>query len=399
MLLVIGLLNAAGEGKVSPPVQEMTQSGLGGHGPEWKDLSVYSRSRTPAQLRDALANTYLPYCPGVAEAVLSAGALRLPHGGDGGLTIPLAENGTAPAKPPRYWRTRAELPPAAAGMPLAGLRIALDPGHIGGDYAAIEQRSWSVERAGPLICEGDLTLLLARHLKPRLEALGAAVTLVRTGREPLTDATPEQFAGHPRVLATPPAGRAQVAERLAYVTAEIRARARRVNEVIRPDIALCLHLNAAAWADPAAPALVPENHAHVIINGAYLPDELAREDVRLAMWRRLLSGVYEEERALGLALAHAVEAQTGLPPFTYTGRNAVQVGGNPYLWARNLLANRLYRCPTLFLELYVANSVPVYPRLKAVLQAEAAGEPLPEGNLIDEYADAVVAGLVRYYSR
>ena len=42
--------------------------------------------------------------------------------------------------PPRYWRSARELPsaPDLSGKPLSGLRIAVDPGHIGGEWSRME---------------------------------------------------------------------------------------------------------------------------------------------------------------------------------------------------------------------------------------------------------------------
>src|SRR5690606_18145787 len=87
---------------------------------------------------------------------------------------------------PRYWRTAEELPPAPppAG-PLSGLRVAIDPGHIGGVWAEMEERSFRIDDRPPLR-EGDLTLRTARILKPMLEDLGADVHLVRRSAAPVT---------------------------------------------------------------------------------------------------------------------------------------------------------------------------------------------------------------------
>src|SRR5690606_18054715 len=116
--------------------------------------------------------------------------------------------------------------------------------------------------------EGDMTLLVARLLIPRLEALGATVTLVREEAEPVTEVRPEMLREE--------AGSSgdggditKLAERLFYRTAEIRARAERGNVSIRPDLVLCLHFNADAWGNPDSPTLVPSNHFHMILNGGY----------------------------------------------------------------------------------------------------------------------------------
>ncbi len=150
-----------------------------------------------------------------------------------------------------------------------------------------------------------------------------------------------------------------------FTRADIRARGVKVNDTLRPDLVLCLHFNAEAWGDPAKPALVDHNHLHVLVNGCYEPDEIAKDDVRFEMLRKLLDRSGAEELAAAQPIAAALAAATGLPPYQYTGPNAVRVDGSPYIWARNLLANRIYTCPVVYIEPYVMNSPEVFARVQA----------------------------------
>jgi len=113
---------------------------------------------------------------------------------------------------------------------------------------------------------------------------------------------------------------------------------------------LCLHFNAEPWGDPQHPMLVRKNHLHLLVNGAYLPPELELDDERFEMLQKLLSGAYPEELALAETLAHAMAKKTSLPPYQYKTGNAIPVGASGYVYARNLMATRLYRCPTIYLE-------------------------------------------------
>ena len=189
---------------------------------------------------------------------------------------------------------------------LAGLHIALDPGHIGGSWARVEER-WLSMNEGEAVMEGGLSLQVAKLLKPRLEALGAHVAMVRAEESPVSKARPEnlKLARAARCckrqgLQTPPETYANnheearmlsvqwQAEKLFYRVSEIRARATRVNEEFRPDLVLCLHFNAEAWGDPQHPSFVDKNHFHLLINGCYSPEELQFEDVRFEMLRAAL---------------------------------------------------------------------------------------------------------------
>lgn len=299
---------------------------------------------------------------------------------------------------PRDWRPLVELPPAPPGRPLEGLKIAIDPGHIGGRWATMEER-WFQIPGGLPVQEGDLTLAVTKLLKPRLEGLGAKVDLVRGETEPVTTMRPEglrQEAGK----SSAGGDIAELAERLFYRTAEIRARARHVNETLKPDLVLCLHFNADAWGNPAAPTLVPRNHFHMILNGGYTDEELALADQRYDLLLKLLQGVHREEAGLSASVAAAFVEKTAMPPYLYDpqARNARNVDGNPYLWARNLLANRLYQCPVVYFEPYVMNSVEDHQRIQAGDYEglrTVAGKARP--SIFREYADAAALGLQRYY--
>ncbi|MCW1914370.1 N-acetylmuramoyl-L-alanine amidase [Luteolibacter sp. GHJ8] len=300
---------------------------------------------------------------------------------------------------PRYWRSCLELPAAPADQPLAGLKIAIDPGHIGGDWAKMEER-WFQIPGSPPVQEGDMTLQVAKLMKPKLEAMGAIVTLVRDKTEPVTPLRPEMLREE--------AGKSsaggdivRLSERLFYRTAEIRARAKLVNETIQPDLVLCLHFNADAWGNPAAPTLVPKNHFHMILNGAYTDDEVGLADQRHDLLLKLLQGIHTEEANLAQATATAFVERTAMPPYIYFGGvgTAKNVQGNPYLWARNLLANRIYHCPVLYYEPYVMNSQEDHARMIAGDYEglrEVAGKNRP--SIFREYADAAVLGLQRYYT-
>ncbi|MDP3850912.1 MAG: N-acetylmuramoyl-L-alanine amidase [Luteolibacter sp.] len=304
---------------------------------------------------------------------------------------------------PRHWKTTADLPPAPEGKPLDNLHIAIDPGHIGGEWAKIEER-WLLVGDGPPVREGDMTLQVANLLKPRLEALGARVSLVRAKPEPVTPLRPDSLLTLAADSADPPdspAALRKLAERLFYRTAEIRARAKFVNDSLKPDLVLCLHFNADPWGDPANPTLVERSHLHLLLNGAYTDEEVALADQRYALLDKLLRRTHEEEALVGATVADVFAEKSGLPPFIYPvdSPNARPVNGHPYLWARNLLANRLYDCPVIFMEPYVMNSTIDLPRLQAGDYdglREINGAPRP--SIFREYADALTEGLARHHT-
>ncbi len=188
------------------------------------------------------------------------------------------------------------------------------------------------------------------------------------------------------------------AELLFYRVGEIRARAERVNARLRPDVTVCLHFNAEDWGDPARPTLVKANHLHLLLNGRYGADELKYDDQRFDMVVKLLGRSWPEELAISEAVANSMARVTGLQPYEYAGGNAIRAGRNPYLWVRNLLANRLYQCPVVYLEPYVMNSREAYARIQAgdyEGTREIGGRP--RESIFREYARGISEGLAAYY--
>jgi hypothetical protein len=160
---------------------------------------------------------------------------------------------------------------------------------------------------------------------------------------------------------------------------------------------VCIHLNAEAWGDPKKPTFTPLNHLHTLVNGNYAAVELRNEDVRFEMLLKLLSRSFPEELAVTETVAMSLSRATGLPPYEYPGQNALRLGQTPFVWARNLLANRLYRSPVLFLEPYVMNSHEVWERVQL---GDYEGEQKIAGtarkSLVEEYAQAVAQGIRDY---
>ncbi len=308
---------------------------------------------------------------------------------------------SASQKVPSHWKTAADLPPTTLEKPLADLKITIDPGHIGGAWAKMEER-WFVVGDGSPVCEGDMTLQVAKILKPKLEALGATVSLVRDKAEPVTTIRPEALlsvANESKSTASQESPQ-KLAERLFYRTAEIHARAKLVNESLKPDLVLCLHFNAEAWGDPNKPTLIDHTHLHLLVNGAYSDDEVSLADQRFALLHKLLQRTHQEEIQIGSSIASSFAKATGLPPYQYPpdSLNVRQIPDQPYLWARNLLANRLYHCPTIFMEPYVMNSTIDYARIQAGNYEglrEIGGKMVP--SIFREYAEAVTAGLANHY--
>ena len=315
--------------------------------------------------------------------------------------------------PSRYWKTVQEIRDARAGvaLPLSGLKLALDPGHIGGVWAEFEKRNFRVADTDDWVREGELVLAVAQRVQTKLQALGAEVVLLRESADPVNPRRPVDYvAAVMRDMGAPKshswsalvdymaAVRNQAVHR-SIVVGDLAERARLVNEVIQPDAVISFHINAAPW--PASEggklALVDRNDLHVLIFGCMSDDELASPGQRRQFAIKLENGSGPEEILLGRAMAQALKHATGLPSAKYERKNAIVDPENPYLWFRNLMLLRSVECPVVLLEPYVANSKETYLRIQAALRARAEGRRLPEDDILVEYADAVVEGVRRAY--
>lgn len=387
--------------------------------PDWLELQSFHQTMTRAEFEAALRDVYSDGSPLPPPWKLEADGLVVQTGeaGKPEARIAFASRAEPPPASARMWHRAAELPPLKDRPLLSDIHIAIDPGHIGGAWAVMEERYLSFA-PNEAIQEGQLTLITAQVLQERLKALGAYVTLVRDRLEPVTTARPDQLVKEARqILAdagfpqpqeayTPAMGEQKIltvqwqSEKLFYRVSEIHARAEKVNKTIKPDLVLCLHYNAEAWGDAAAPQFSPLNHMHVLVNGCYSPVELQQQDVRFEMLRRVFSRIHEEELPLASAVADGLHASTGLPAYVYTTPNARLAGDNRFVYARNLLANRIYNCPVVYLEPFVMNHEETYRRL---LNGHYIGRTLTAGKLlpsaIEQYVQGVVNGLVAYYKK
>ena len=390
-----------------------------GDKPRWDVLEHYQQTITHDEFAHLINDVYGThgFAPDLIKIEDDTARILLNRDAQKFFTLRFAAD-TKKKPVPRLWRPATVLPSARRDKPLSGLKIALDPGHLGGKWAKMEERWFQVGNSKP-VQEGDLTLCVSRLLATRLRQLGAKVSLVRGDDEPTTAKRPDDFRelarkiliknGVPQPRAdvldsTDPAKEQTVrwqSEILFYRYSEIRRRAARVNFKLHPDLVVCLHFNAEGWGDPNNPTLTDINHLHLLVNGSYLAEELEFDDQRFEMIRRLLSRAYDEELPLADTIAPAIARETGLPPYAYpTTNSTTKVGTSGYVYARNLLATRLYRCPVVYCEPYVMNSRDAFARIQAGdYEGVQNVNGLERKSIFREYADSVVDGLVEYYSK
>jgi N-acetylmuramoyl-L-alanine amidase len=341
--------------------------------------------------------------------------------------------------------------PRNAEQPLAGMRIALDPGHVGGsmDYAQTMEEKYVRIRPDPDagipeeigFCEGNLALGTALLLAGRLREEGAEVLLTRE-REGLNafGITFDQWlqgevAQHERwlrengrtaVRSDPESWKVQCAaanylrecrlsardsvwwmtkatavhvHRTIFLKAEFQERARIIN-AFRPHVTLILHYNVGEDNRAASDGYrlaIPEDHCMAFIPGGYMNGELKEPQDRLAFAARLLSDDLPQSERLSGFIVRAHERLLGVPAMAWDDRlqylkNSSLLTREKGVFARNLQLTRLVQGTLCFGEsLYQDNLQEA--RLLNAKDFILPGMTTPLPHRIREVADAYYQGL------
>jgi hypothetical protein len=389
----------------------------------WFSLDLYQGTITRQQFEDKLHTLYDPF--GVFPAYLDIDDSRVviyPSKTERSVpqfTLDFASAGE-PQPPPRWFRTpeefRAESRPL--DKPLNGLRVAIDPGHIGGPWAQMEERSTRYHGSAP-VQEGDLNLITGRILKQELTDLGASVFEVRDSTEPVTpyrpaDMLPEAremllaHASHSTKLRALPVDKLnllfgsrvmELAEFLFYRCSEIKERGNRIRNNFVPDITITLYIDATPGSGRGR--LTAGNANIFFVHGAYTRSEMADPEMQRRCVYKMVEGSSAIESEVASDIANVFAQRTGLGPVKYGDSATTRkvLDDNPYVVARNLAANRVYDGPVVCTEPYFMNNKVVYQRLLAGdYQGQRVFNGKPYTSIFREYADCVAQGLVKAYA-
>src|SRR5438094_575256 len=177
---------------LTPALQAADNLGVLGSKPKWGVLEHYQETITKDEFSQLIQNVYCTHgiAPDLIEINTDTARILTSREPQKFFTVRFAKNDTSRNPVPRLWHPARSWSHAKADKPLSGLRIALDPGHLGGKWAKMEERWFQVGNTQP-VQEGDLALKVARVLAPRLRELGAKVFFVRNSNEPITAKRPE----------------------------------------------------------------------------------------------------------------------------------------------------------------------------------------------------------------
>jgi N-acetylmuramoyl-L-alanine amidase len=389
----------------------------------WFPIDLYQGTITRQQFEEKLHTLFDPF--GVFTPYLDINDSRVviyPSATDHRLpqfTLNFAPPGK-PVEQMRWFRTPEEMRAVTHPLdkPLYGLRVAIDPGHIGGPWAQMEERSTRYRGSAP-VQEGDLNLITARILKQELTTLGASVYVVRDSTEPVTPYRPDDFIEEARELlmaharnksnlhALPPdklnllfgERLTELTEFLFYRCSEIIERGNRIRNNFVPDITVTLYIDATPGSGRGH---VTNGNANIFfVGGAYTRTEMADPDMQRRCVYKILEGGSDIEAEVANNISLVFAQRTGLGPVKYGDSSTTRqvIPNNPYVVARNLAANREYDGPVVCTEPYFMNNRVVYQRLLAGdYDGTRTFEGKPYTSIFREYADCVAQGLVKAYA-
>lgn len=242
---------------------------------------------------------------------------------------------------------------------LKGLKIAIDPGHLGGDYAIIEERYISIP-PNLRFDEGTLNLLTAKALKKLLEEAGAQVLLTK---EQNSSAVYEKsFSSWLQ--------ESKSKDFRIYNSLDLRARAQKINDS-HPDLTIVIHYNAHGNRDAVTLENIPadKNYNMVFVGGSFCKGELNEFEGRYAFLRLLVTSDLERSIQLSQEILNSFTQHLQVPPVKESDEIPYLKKASRYIhegvYARNLALTRLVKGPICYGETLCQDCLQESQRLNA----------------------------------
>lgn len=250
---------------------------------------------------------------------------------------------------------------------LVGVRIAIDPGHLGGLYARLEERYVaippSLERAHAVqFDEGTLSYLTALYLKILLEKKGAIVLLTRNkiGQSVYSESFFDWLKKNPEFWS----GEVSLSHlfRKYYNPLDLHARAKKIN-AFKPDLTIVVHYNShyVKEAQSSNHTVTSTNYNLVFIPGSFFRSELSDVENRFEFLRLLLTDDLYHSLSLSRSILKQFIKKLEIPVVTkndgahYLDRVCLQLDEGVY--ARNLALTRLVHGPICYGETLIQNNI------------------------------------------
>lgn len=298
---------------------------------------------------------------------------------------------------------------------LEGIKIALDPGHIGGTFETAKREKRWVEIKNPpaRLIEGNLTLATAKILKKKLEAEGARVMLTKEypgvsafgisfekWKDSLFHRLLDSAYKNARIsfeekyFLLNKARDIEIFQRF-FLSEDLRERVRKVNE-FNPHLTLIIHYNVDEtninWNKPTK-----KNYNMAFVGGSFVEDELNTPEARIDFLRLLLTDDIENSIKFSKFIVEGLENVTKVPAamdssavyLKYHCLNTEEKG----VFCRNLLLTRVVKGTLCYGESLYQDNV---NECQALSREEISIEGMKTSKRVQEVADAYFWGIMNY---
>jgi N-acetylmuramoyl-L-alanine amidase len=315
-------------------------------------------------------------------------------------------------------------------LPLSGLRVAIDPGHIGSPEWDRMTGKYVQDSRGRKVSEGVIALQTSLLLQRELERLGAQVVLTHSKLTPVTDVDYNSFDLRPyaleelrdqvhapwfiNLISKNPAGAklyksfeddsnfkqlfSERSRRDYFIKrADLFARAEIINE-FDPHITLIVHYDTISSTDGTGLNPKAPNATKVFIHGNYEATELGSRTQRTYFARGLLDQQrWENSFQLGREIVASMAAELGTPA-QKQGSGATVAPG---IFSRNLMIPRLMQSgATVYLECFFYNRPQEFEALLITPHPLLIdGKNIPYSNRVAQVVKALRLAVLNYAGR
>jgi len=268
--------------------------------------------------------------------------------------------------------------------PLRGLKIALDPGHMGGSPWDERGGKYLLNSQAQKLSEGKMALQLALLLEKQFQKLGAVVFIDRRDLSPVTAHEYQDFDG--------------VHNSAFFQRIDLDARAEKL-WAFHPDLTLILHFDSHIDDHPPNPDVAKKlcNETKAYIPGQFAADDFSDEVERTlfeVIWRN--PRVWQDSLELSREITHQIHQQMGIPLASESDPHASLI--EPGVLARNLrLQRRMAGFVTTYLESLCYEDLQEFKAFhQAELPLEIQGQPEPYSRRLLQLSRAIADGVVSF---
>lgn len=316
-------------------------------------------------------------------------------------------------------------------LPLAGLRIALDPGHMGGTFWDKKTGKYVQDSKGRIVSEGVIALQTALLLKKEFQSLGAQVLVTHETLGAVSDQDVNTFDITPyaqaelrdnihapwfiKLIQSAKNDKELLqlfdnsAERKKLFSESNRdfyfirrtdlwARVNKINQW-NPDLVLIIHFDTDDSGDhnggvnPKAP-----NATKAYVVGGYQVNELGSRSARQYFARHLLDQrSWDQSVRMSQSILKNFTTQMGLKLASSGGESAYAVA--PGVFARNLVIPRMLKAPVMsYLECLFYNNPAEFERFyNTKYPLDIGGKNYPYSDRLLQVVNSIRDGVLQFY--